>query len=717
MHISRALSGLLLLISLPLQGASCPHTAVFQPLYDGGACLFTGLQLPAAPVNPYCSYAGSGYMGFYWEARQQKDEYQCPGGFSHSSSGQHEFCLVHFSQDRPGIRPHCTDLHSGQIGFAWSDGAVSPCVAGGVGTAACLAGLTERMISTPDHWLEPWLAAVADQDLSAHLLEDAGKQLPRFRFHQAPLHRLLTGLSKAMEGLPEPIRERWDRTIRQPLFTGRFFLCDPDDPPVASLAFADYACTETIAKRLGQSADMVSPAPLLQLAGDWPHPWGRRNAFRVMGRILAQENSPPASRFRSKHNQEIIDFMVRSLQRETGEDPLHDIIWILDSFFFPHYESQPHLLAIVDRKTSSESLRFRAFRAVGRLLLRSDRMLTPGDQGLLLASLKSDSSWIRAESAWILQRLPRQRYPAAIGEEFSQHLQTVYQNDPALPARFYAAGALDRWTGSSLAALLQQEYEFHHLPYTSTTPLGILRSALTARERTALLEQLKLQQQLFFRVLGDDFSAPVAGDPNNTVKLMVFPSRQIYTEYMETFVGYGSNSGGLYLEKTGTLYTYDRPASQSSYSLEELVRHEFGHYLQARYIYPGMWGSGDDFTQARGWADEGMSEILAEPGPGDPGPRTVHLRDLCAREHLPQLDHLLHLRAGYDKQGTFDYAAAWSFVYFLYDQYPDLLRDTYHRLRDRTYSPDLFSIFFAGGGESEWHEHLQALCMPAVADL
>ncbi len=61
-------------------------------------------------------------------------------------------------------------------------------------------------------------------------------------------------------------------------------------------------------------------------------------------------------------------------------------------------------------------------------------------------------------------------------------------------------------------------------------------------------------------------------------------NRQLY--------GYETNNGGLYIEGTGTFFTYERTPEESIYSLEELFRHEFTHYLQGRWKLPGLWGQG-----------------------------------------------------------------------------------------------------------------------------
>nr|WP_257143894.1 collagenase [Bacillus pseudomycoides] len=43
------------------------------------------------------------------------------------------------------------------------------------------------------------------------------------------------------------------------------------------------------------------------------------------------------------------------------------------------------------------------------------------------------------------------------------------------------------------------------------------------------------------------------------------------------------------IEGIGTLFTYERTPQQSIFSLEELFRHEFTHYLQGRYEVPRLW--------------------------------------------------------------------------------------------------------------------------------
>ena len=127
-----------------------------------------------------------------------------------------------------------------------------------------------------------------------------------------------------------------------------------------------------------------------------------------------------------------------------------------------------------------------------------------------------------------------------------------------------------------------------------------------------LADLLDAERAAFPMVLGGaPFDTAVASDPNPTMTLVVFATRAEYQEYMESFVGYGSAAGGLYLERVGTLYTWQRTPAESRFTLEELIQHEYGHYLQGRHVYPGLFGDPGDFDQPRGWADEGFAEVLA----------------------------------------------------------------------------------------------------------
>ncbi len=105
---------------------------------------------------------------------------------------------------------------------------------------------------------------------------------------------------------------------------------------------------------------------------------------------------------------------------------------------------------------------------------------------------------------------------------------------------------------------------------------------------------------------------PVPGDPNATLKIRLYATRSDYEKFHPFLYDLDTNNGGIYIEQTGTFYTYQRTSSESIYTLEELFRHEYSHYLAGRYLVPGMWGEEAIYANNRmTWIDEGFAEFLA----------------------------------------------------------------------------------------------------------
>ena len=94
---------------------------------------------------------------------------------------------------------------------------------------------------------------------------------------------------------------------------------------------------------------------------------------------------------------------------------------------------------------------------------------------------------------------------------------------------------------------------------------------------------------------------------------VVYGTRSDYQNYNGLLYGINfPGSGGIYIESQSTLYTYERTPLESSYSLEELFRHEYAHYLQGKYIIPGGWGESPNYDDSRlVWFEEGMAQFLS----------------------------------------------------------------------------------------------------------
>ncbi|MFZ3575798.1 collagenase [Tenacibaculum finnmarkense] len=156
------------------------------------------------------------------------------------------------------------------------------------------------------------------------------------------------------------------------------------------------------------------------------------------------------------------------------------------------------------------------------------------------------------------------------------------------------------------------EVEAMLFPNTFTFDDGRLkvRTPLDYKTVQELYYASKQVQTQFFRALATD--EPVTGDPNLNLNMVVYGTMKDYHDWQTILNGLATNNGGMYIERGATFYTYQRTFTESTFSLEELFRHEYVHYLQGRYIANGFWGSTDFYKDERlVWFEEGMAEHFA----------------------------------------------------------------------------------------------------------
>ncbi|MCM3734494.1 collagenase [Bacillus cytotoxicus] len=114
----------------------------------------------------------------------------------------------------------------------------------------------------------------------------------------------------------------------------------------------------------------------------------------------------------------------------------------------------------------------------------------------------------------------------------------------------------------------------------------------------------------YHRVIGND-KALEQGNADDVLTIVIYNTPDEYKINQQLY-GYDTDNGGIYIENVGTFFTYERTPQQSIYSLEELFRHEFTHYLQGRYEVPGLFGQGDIQQNERlTWYAEGNAEFFA----------------------------------------------------------------------------------------------------------
>jgi len=138
----------------------------------------------------------------------------------------------------------------------------------------------------------------------------------------------------------------------------------------------------------------------------------------------------------------------------------------------------------------------------------------------------------------------------------------------------------------------------------------IVKTSISLEEVQLLYHASKEVQSQFNRLTSTIL--PVDGDTNGVLTMVIYGSRSEYQAYQGFLYGLSTSNGGIYIEQWGTFFTYQRTPQESIYTLEELFRHEYVHYLVARHLIEGLWGqSGTIYDGGRMiWFDEGLAEYL-----------------------------------------------------------------------------------------------------------
>ncbi|GAA0070485.1 collagenase ColA [Clostridium sardiniense] len=151
----------------------------------------------------------------------------------------------------------------------------------------------------------------------------------------------------------------------------------------------------------------------------------------------------------------------------------------------------------------------------------------------------------------------------------------------------------------------------------------------------------------FMRVVQND-KALEQGNPDDVLTVVIYNSPEEY-KLNQKLYGYSTDNGGIYIEGVGTFFTYERTPEESIYTLEELFRHEFTHYLQARYVVPGMFGQGEFYKDGSlTWYEEGTAEFFAGSTRTDGiKPRKSVAQNIAYdRNSRMSLNDLLHAKYG-----------------------------------------------------------------------
>lgn len=294
---------------------------------------------------------------------------------------------------------------------------------------------------------------------------------------------------------------------------------------------------------------------------------------------------------------------------------------------------------------------------------------------------QSEGSFLVDNAIWILGHLmvfPENPHSAQILEFLTAQLSN---HQYLSSAYLWIVSALDHYNDCQTfepelqicRSDLTQQIQEQILPNQFVFDDGslIFQTALELEDLNPLYQAYKEVQSQFDRIT--QTLRPLSNDPNSTLKVVIYGSRADYETYQTFLNNLDTNNGGIYIEQTGTFYTYQRTSRESIYSLQELFRHEYVHFLVGRFLIDGMWGQADIYSQnALTWFDEGFAEFLAGANQNSIQPRRSLAFNLPAdpnsRMRLEEI-----FAANYSSFDFYTYAGL--FFNFLYQDHLQILQD------------------------------------------
>ncbi|UTH73489.1 collagenase [Chromobacterium sp. IIBBL 290-4] len=230
----------------------------------------------------------------------------------------------------------------------------------------------------------------------------------------------------------------------------------------------------------------------------------------------------------------------------------------------------------------------------------------------------------------------------------------------------------------------EQELRAHLFPNRWSFDNGnlVFETPLSLADVEPLYYAMKQVQTQLFRVAGT--RNPVPDDTNAKLRMVIYGTKTDYQRFQGLLNDLSTDNGGIYIEKDGTFYTYQREVPKESYlTLEELVRHEYVHYLSGRFIQPGMWGTSEFYRDDRRmpWYDEGFAEFMAWSTPRDGIKVRGHVVDVVAGGWPGSfLEPSRIMRSSYsDGWDFYSHSALW--FYYLNQKQPGKIADILASLR------------------------------------
>lgn len=589
---------------------------------------------------------------------------------------------------------------------------------------SCAPAFIQRYLADPLRYTDAFLSLMSDTRVGYELFNAS------YPFMMAGTFRLsnLVAIERIYAELPAAITacyanghdvcRYWSYYIADQIIYGVLYSCGEQSGLTASqllsnLAYADYYCTEKIVERLTPLISTTVIDSLLGIAQNASRGWNRRNALRVLVRWRESLDST-VNNIMSQRQTQIQSLIVDRLSNDTNESVLADAVYIAGTYSSWN-AVQPNLRAIADNTNFGIDLRWRGFNT-SYYLLQYQPMPLPGTAATYaIGYLSNSDSDLRALSAfWLYYFRSRGAFSSSDSSAVLAAISSAWLTETDLTVRVYLAAALDGADGGNRRSTMQTDYEAEHLANTITSGGLTIRSGLPSSELPAIMDILNYEKAAYHDLLGPNYSNPVTGDTNPSMTLIVFATMAEYRQYMNAFIGFGGNAGGLYLEDIATLYTYERTTSQSSYTKEQLIQHEFGHYLNGRYIFPGHFSDSNYGDQPKAWADEGFAEFLGGLTFDSSGNYTVtrrasHLSKICAapQELLPLFS------TTWSNWSQSSYSWGWGIHYYLMTERKALELSIFDSYRSNTYQLNNFQAITGvsvADLQSDYRAYLTSLC-------
>ncbi|MFT5757344.1 MAG: hypothetical protein ACI9LM_002073 [Alteromonadaceae bacterium] len=258
-----------------------------------------------------------------------------------------------------------------------------------------------------------------------------------------------------------------------------------------------------------------------------------------------------------------------------------------------------------------------------------------------IASTKKALSFYPQDSEWFMTLIAGYRFEEKCDDIAAEYCKGSYREN-------------------LLNRLYPNSYSFNNNKFVINTGLDYA----SAQQLYYASQQVKAQ---YHRVTQN--TIPVADDTAEKLTVYVAHSNQHYLNYQNYLFNLPSDNGGIYIEKDATFYTYQRTEKESIYTLEELFRHEYVHYLESRFQIHGFYGEGAFYSSPfEHWEVEGLAEFLSGATAADGIKKRISIMQRLAQNVDTQmtLTEIVNSDSGF---AVYPYGAM--LHHFMHDKHPE----------------------------------------------